>query len=99
MRPRSQEIAGSANPQQVSAAGTLMAWGLTTVVLLSGRTLGLLGDAARLGIDPELPETLQNAYERYLDQVLTTEPVAWHGQEQSVVVNVPPLTTLWLRPT
>ena len=32
------------------------------------------------------------------DQVLTTEPVAWHGREQSVVVNVPPLTTLWLRP-
>lgn len=35
---------------------------------------GWLGDAARLGIDPELPETLQDAYEKYLDQVLATEP-------------------------
>lgn len=35
---------------------------------------GWLGDAARLGIDPELPETLQDAYDKYLDQVLATEP-------------------------
>ena len=35
---------------------------------------GWLGDAGRLGIDPELPETLQDAYEKYLDQGLATEP-------------------------
>ncbi len=35
---------------------------------------GWLGDAARLGIDPNSPETIQEAYETYLDAVLATEP-------------------------
>lgn len=35
---------------------------------------GWLGDAARLGVDPEVPDTLQEAYETYFDKVVATEP-------------------------
>lgn len=31
-----------------------------------------LGDAARLGIDVESPDTIQDAYERFFDEVLAT---------------------------
>tara|TARA_B100001105_G_scaffold86671_1_gene68729 strand:- start:1514 stop:2662 length:1149 start_codon:yes stop_codon:yes gene_type:complete len=42
-----RHTAGSANPQQVSAAGTLMAWGLTTVVW----AVVLLSILANLGVN------------------------------------------------
>jgi 1,4-alpha-glucan branching enzyme len=36
------------------------------------------------GIDPDGP--------------LKSEPAAWHGREESILVTLPPLSTLWLRP-